>query len=125
MIAAYLQNGILKFKVSCGLQIILFSDPRERVDTGYQQSVRVKLDLESPNMCSTVIQLNDTHTMKGEQEIKDMPSKPSMIYFGLLPHKRDPEVDIVNTGFQGKVSSHDFLDKRQMSRKELITKIIS
>ena len=25
MIAAYLQNGILKFKVSCGLQIILFS----------------------------------------------------------------------------------------------------
>ena len=52
-------------------------------------------------MCSTVIQLNETHTMKGEQEIVDMPKKPDMIYFGLMPHKLDPEVDIVHSGFQG------------------------
>ncbi len=37
MIAAYVQDGILKFKVSCGAQIILFSDPRDRVDNGYHQ----------------------------------------------------------------------------------------
>ena len=104
MVASYLQDGVLKFKVSCGLQIILFSDPRDRVDTGFQQSVRIKLTLDSPTMCSTIIQLNDTHTMKGEQEIVDMPTKPSMIYFGLLPHKRDPEVDMVHTGFQGCMS---------------------
>ena len=24
-----------------------------------------------------------------------------LIYFGLMPHKRDPEVEIVNNGFQG------------------------
>ena len=104
MVASYLQDGVLKFKVSCGLQIILFSDPRDRVDTGFQQSVRIQLTLDSPTMCSTVIQLNDTHTMKGEQEIVDMPTKPDMIYFGLLPHKRDPEVDMVHTGFQGCMS---------------------
>ena len=40
----------------------------------------------------------------GEQEIMDMPTKPEMIYFGLLPHKRDPEVDMVHTGFQGCMS---------------------
>ena len=36
MIAGYVQDGILKFKVSCGAQIILFSDPRDRVDNGFQ-----------------------------------------------------------------------------------------
>ena len=80
---------------------IHISDPRDRVDTGFQQSVRIKLVMESPTMCSTVIQLNETHTMKGEQEIVDMPKKPDMIYFGLMPHKLDPEVDIVHSGFQG------------------------
>ena len=79
----------------------MFLDPRDRVDTGFQQSVRIKLDMESPTMCSTVIQLNETHTMKGEQEIVEMPKKPDMIYFGLMPHKLDPEVDIVHSGFQG------------------------
>ena len=76
MIAAYIQNGVLKFKVSCGLQIILFSDPRDRVDTGFQQSIRIKLDLDiqnpnpdNPTLCSTVIQLNDTHTMSGKYSI--------------------------------------------------------
>ena len=76
MIAAYIQNGVLKFKVSCGLQIILFSDPRDRVDTGFQQSIRIKLDLDiqnpnpdNPTLCSTVIQLNDTHTMSGKYPI--------------------------------------------------------
>lgn len=101
MIASYLQNGILKFKVSCGLQTILFSDPRDRVDTGYQQSVRIKLALDTPTMCSTMIQLNETHTMKGEQEIVEMPKQPEQIYFGLMPNKRDPEIDIVQSGFQG------------------------
>ncbi len=52
-------------------------------------------------MCSTMIQLNDTHTMRGDQELEAMPKRPDMIYFGLLPHKRDPEVDIVQSGFQG------------------------
>ena len=85
MIAAYIQNGVLKFKVSCGLQIILFSDPRDRVDTGFQQSIRIKLDLDiqnpnpdNPTTCSTVIQLNDTHTMSGTYLDSWMRDKSSM-----------------------------------------------
>ena len=35
------------------------------------------------------------------QEINVMPQQPDMIYFGLMPHKRDPEVEVVNNGFQG------------------------
>ncbi len=34
MVAAYIQSGVLKFKVNCGTQVILFTDPRNRVDTG-------------------------------------------------------------------------------------------
>ena len=34
MVAAYIQGGVLKFKVNCGTQVILFTDPRNRVDTG-------------------------------------------------------------------------------------------
>jgi hypothetical protein len=30
-----------------------------------------------------------------------MPQQPDLIYFGLMPHKRDPEVEIVNNGFHG------------------------
>jgi hypothetical protein len=34
MVASYIQGGVLKFKVNCGTQVILFTDPRNRVDTG-------------------------------------------------------------------------------------------
>ena len=37
MIAGYVEGGTLKFKVSCGTQVILFTDPRNRVDTGFHQ----------------------------------------------------------------------------------------
>jgi len=30
-----------------------------------------------------------------------MPQQPDLIYFGLMPHKRDPEVEVVSNGFQG------------------------
>ena len=33
-IASYIEDGILHFKVSCGHQLITFSDPKHRVDTG-------------------------------------------------------------------------------------------
>ena len=108
--------------MSCGLQIILFSDPRDRVDTGYQQSIRIKLDMESETMCTTVIQLNETHTMKGEQEIVDMPKQPQLIYFGLMPHKRDlPELDIVNTGFQGCMNTLQIDDQDVHLYKDAIS----
>jgi hypothetical protein len=44
--------------------------------SSYQQSIRITLNLDDPTKCSTVIQLNETHTMKGEQEISVMPQQP-------------------------------------------------
>ena len=32
-VASYIEDGILHFKVSCGHQLITFSDPKHRVDT--------------------------------------------------------------------------------------------
>ena len=102
MIASYLQEGVLKFKVSCGTQVILFTDPRNRVDTGFHQSIKITLTVDEASlMCSTIIQVNQTHTMKGEQEIIVVPEQPKDIYFGLMPNKMDPQVTIINSGFQG------------------------
>ena len=102
MIASYIQEGVLKFKVSCGTQVILFTDPQHRVDNGYHQNIKITLTVDEASlMCSTIIQLNQTHTMKGEQEIIVVPEQPKDIYFGLMPHKMDPQVSIINSGFQG------------------------
>ena len=102
MIACYIQGGVLKFKVSCGTQVILFTDPRNRVDNGFHQNIKITLTVDEASlMCSTIIQLNQTHTMKGEQEIIVVPTQPKDIYFGLMPHKMDPQVSMINSGFQG------------------------
>ena len=102
MIASYIQDGVLKFKVSCGTQVILFTDPRNRVDTGFHQNIKITLTVDEASlMCSTIIQLNQTHTMKGEQEIIVVPEQPKDIYFGLMPHKMDPQVSMIDSGFQG------------------------
>ena len=45
LITAYIEGGLLKFKVSCGAQRIRFSDPR-RVDTGFRQMIDVALSIE-------------------------------------------------------------------------------
>ena len=45
LITAYLEGGLLKFKVSCGAQRIRFSDPR-RVDMGFRQMIDVSLSIE-------------------------------------------------------------------------------
>ena len=45
LITAYLEGGLLKFKVSCGAQRIRFSDPR-RVDSGFRQMIDVSLSIE-------------------------------------------------------------------------------
>ena len=60
--------------MSCGHQLITFSDPKHRVDTGevhtLEMIVSLNLDSEAsevPHTCHTVIKLNGTHTMRGEQ----------------------------------------------------------
>ena len=51
-LASYIEDGILHFKVSCGHQLITFSDPQHRVDTGHlhrsQSSALIGPDLFRP-----------------------------------------------------------------------------
>jgi len=49
----------------------------------------------------TVIHLNDTHTMSGEQEVDAPPSQPSAVFFGQMPRAFR---DVANVGFKGCVS---------------------
>jgi hypothetical protein len=44
--SAHIDAGVLFFRVSCGPQHIVFSDPRLRVDTGFMQTVELRLSLE-------------------------------------------------------------------------------
>ena len=51
-------------------------------------------------MCSTVIHVNDTHTMRGQQEIEVVPHQPQTINFGLMPPNVDPQIPMTHAGFQ-------------------------
>jgi len=45
-VSAHISAGVLLFRVSCGPQHIVFSDPRLRVDNGYVQTVELKLAIQ-------------------------------------------------------------------------------
>ena len=40
-VTSYIEFGILHFKVSCGHQLITFSDPKHRVDNGYVHTLEM------------------------------------------------------------------------------------
>ena len=44
-ISAEISDGSLRFMVSCGPQHISFSDPRHKVNNGYQHSVEIILKI--------------------------------------------------------------------------------
>lgn len=100
-VVAYIQEGILHLRVNCGPQHILFSEPSQRVDTGYVQNLDLTLSILEDN-CVTEIKLNDTHTMRGEQELgSPMPNQPNIIYFGQMSKTHGVEEDVYYHGFQG------------------------
>ena len=113
---SYIEDGILHFKVSCGHQLITFSDPKHRVDTGevhtLEMIVSLNLDTEEsevPHTCNTVIKLNGTHTMRGEQETTWVPQLPEYLYLGGAPHDmlmfHDADLTIPAHGLRGCILS--------------------
>ena len=65
------------------------------------QSLKVELSVDPEAlMCSTVIHVNDTHTMRGQQEIEVVPHQPQTINFGLMPPNVDPQIPMTHAGFQ-------------------------
>ncbi|XP_059087709.1 protein eyes shut-like [Tigriopus californicus] len=100
-VVAYIHEGILHLRVNCGPQHILFSEPTQRVDTGYVQNLDLTLSILDDN-CVTEIKLNDTHTMRGEQELgSPTPNQPNIIYFGQMSKTHGVEEDVYFHGFQG------------------------
>ena len=72
------------------------------MDTGYTQSLKVELAVDPDALkCSTVIHVNETHTMRGQQEIEVVPAQPATINFGLMPPNVDPQIPMTHAGFQG------------------------
>ena len=52
--------------------------------------------------CVTVIHLNETHTMRGEQEVEAVPQRPRRIYFGQMPRSSvNIDREIPTEGFRG------------------------
>lgn len=99
----------MNFRVSCGPQHILFSDPRKKVDTGFLQTINLVLGVEKSTLknetkCMTLIKINDTVSMRGEQQIDSIPNKPSTIYFGQMVSDHDNNIDLDIIGFQGCMS---------------------
>ena len=57
---------------------------------------------EYSQKCVTVIHLNETHTMRGEQEVEAVPQRPRRIYFGQMPRSSvNIDREIPTEGFRG------------------------
>ena len=54
-VASFLEEGVLHFKVSCGHQLITFSDPKHRLDSGHQHTLELSV---------TVAEEGDGHTCR-------------------------------------------------------------
>ena len=72
--------------------------------------------------CETVIMVNGTHTMRGEQETTWVPHLPDLLYLGGAPRDMttftDSELSIPRQGLRGCITS--FLLADQAERRPLI-----
>ena len=71
-----------------------------------------------PHSCQTVIKLNGTHTMRGEQETHWLPQLPEYLYLGGAPHDmlmfHDTDLTIPKHGLRGCILSF-LLDEAELS----------
>ena len=96
-------------QVSCGHQLITFSDPQHRVDSGHVHRLALQVRLGHNQTCHTVIRLNGTHTMRGEQETTWVPHLPLYIYLGGAPRDMltftDTDLTLPTKGLRGCILS--------------------
>ena len=96
-------------QVSCGHQLITFSDPKHRVDTGEVHRLSLVVRLSQNQTCETVIMLNGTHTMRGEQETTWVPHLPQYLYLGGAPRDMttftDTDLILPSQGLRGCILS--------------------
>ncbi|XP_066907901.1 protein eyes shut isoform X2 [Halyomorpha halys] len=102
----FIQNGLLKFQFSCGVQTMLFSELKYPINTGFEMDISATLELLSENQpqqkCAGAVRLNGTLSMTGKQEAfipKFSTKATGAFYIGGLPHHIANQVDIpVKTG---------------------------
>lgn len=82
---AAIVDEVLTVRVSCGSQVIQFSDSKLKVSTGYLQTMELSVGVQNGNKCLASFRLNGTHSMRAEQAIDVVPLHPSVIYFGQMP----------------------------------------
>ncbi|XP_068084858.1 protein eyes shut [Anabrus simplex] len=69
----YLEEGLLNFQFSCGVQTMLFTEVQLRVNNGYDLTIQTTLELMPYNgsrlQCSASLRINNTLAMSGEQVV--------------------------------------------------------
>ncbi|VVC30456.1 Hypothetical protein CINCED_3A008316 [Cinara cedri] len=109
----YLQDGLLKFQFSCGVQTMLFSETRYRVNTGHRLLLTAALDhAMSHSMsehCKASLRVNETLAMSGEQAAADGSSetvkKVALLYLGGIPSGQNATAELpVTVGITGCIS---------------------
>ncbi|XP_050426579.1 protein eyes shut isoform X2 [Adelges cooleyi] len=105
----YLQDGLLKFQFSCGVQTMLFSETRYRVNTGHHLLLTATLEhAMSHSMsehCKASLRVNDTLAMSGEQAADTTLSKKiSKLYLGGLPPDQNATEMPVAIGITGCIT---------------------
>nr|CAD7195211.1 unnamed protein product [Timema douglasi] len=106
----FLQEGLLQFQFSCGLQTMLFSEVQMNVNNGYHMSVLVQLVLlpgaGDTRRCHASLRINNTLVMSGEQtsavtlSLED-PSGGMLHLAGVPPHLAQDLVIPRIVGFTG------------------------
>ena len=103
------RNTNPNFQVSCGHPLITFSDPKHRVDGGDIHRLEMVVRLTEGGTCQTVIMLNGTHTMRGEQETTWVAQLPDYLYLGGAPRDMlsftDTDLTIPSQGLRGCILS--------------------
>ncbi|XP_039278690.1 protein eyes shut [Nilaparvata lugens] len=93
--ALYLHNGLLKFLFSCGLQTMLFSELKDRVNNGYLLNIVAVVELvpsvDEPLQCTALAILRESGNLNSH-----------LLYLGGLPPHMLHQVDLpVTTGITG------------------------
>ncbi|CAH0389402.1 unnamed protein product [Bemisia tabaci] len=106
--STYLQDGLLKFQFSCGVQTMVFSEVKLHINNGYNINIMAIIEMgstiEDLGKCTASLLVNNTLKMSGDQmtALTIKQSSENLLYLGGLPDYLQPQIDIpVKTGITG------------------------
>ncbi|XP_049813652.1 protein eyes shut-like [Schistocerca nitens] len=106
--AVYIEDGLLNFQFSCGVQTMLFTEVRSLVNNGYDLKVQAMLELLPysivPQHCNAYLRINDSLAMSGEQiaATSQIGKTVNVLYLGGFPAEFSDLSEVqMKTGFVG------------------------